>query len=137
MLADFHYASRSQDPVGLLTGDVTQHPRGLVVAVHTGKTKDSACDAKIRYADDPEICVVRAWTAYRTRLVAEHGPQWAAPSTPAFVGIDRWGHIAGGMVPDSVVSAIKRISTLAGLPIRLDRYCASAWPPAQGPRRHR
>ncbi|OKJ52761.1 integrase [Streptomyces sp. CB02261] len=118
VLTGFHYASRSQDPAGLLTGDVILHPRGLVVAVLTGKTKHSVRNAKIRYADDPEICPVRAWTVYRTRLVAEHGPQWADPSTPAFVSIDRWGHVTGGgMVPESVTRAIKRISMRAGVPI--------------------
>lgn len=117
VLTGFHYASRSQDPAGLLTDDVTLHSRGLVVAVLTGKTKHSVRNAKIRYADDPEICPVRAWTAYRTRLVAQHGQRWADPSTPAFVGIDRWGHITGGMVPDSVTRAIKRISNQAGVPI--------------------
>ncbi|AKL71074.1 integrase protein [Streptomyces sp. Mg1] len=116
-LTGFHYASRSQDPAGLLNGDVTLHPRGLVVAVLTGKTKHSVRNAKIPYADEAKICPVRAWTAYRTRLVAEHGPQWTDPSTPAFVGIDQWGHIIGGMGPDSVTRAIKRISTRAGVPI--------------------
>ncbi|MGW3601152.1 hypothetical protein [Streptomyces sp. NPDC005167] len=71
----FHYASRSQDPAGLLTGDVTLHPRGLVIAVLTGKTKHSVRNAKLAYAQDPEVCPVRAWTAYRIRLVAEHGEQ--------------------------------------------------------------
>jgi integrase len=113
----FHYASRSQDPAGLLTGDVTLHPRGLVVDVLTGKTKHSVRKAKIAYADDPEICPVRAYVSYRTRLVAEHGPAWADPSTPAFVSIDRWGHVTGGMVPDSVTRAIKRISHRAEVPL--------------------
>ncbi|MEU8765029.1 integrase [Streptomyces sp. NPDC048659] len=117
VLTGFHYASRSQDPAGLLSGDVTLHPRGLVVAVLTGKTKHSVRNAKIRYADEIEICPVRAYTVYRTRLVAERGPRWADPSTPAFVGIDRWGHVTGGMVPDSVTRAIKRISKRAGVPI--------------------
>ncbi|MFD3719885.1 integrase [Streptomyces sp. NPDC058674] len=117
VLTGFHYASRSQDPAGLLTSDVTLHPRGLVVAVLTGKTKHSVRNAKISYADDPAICPVRAWTAYRTRLVAEQGQRWADPSTPAFVGIDQWGHITGGMGPDSVTRAIKRISARAGVPI--------------------
>ncbi|MDX2966456.1 site-specific integrase [Streptomyces acidiscabies] len=116
-LTGFHYASRSQDPAGLLSGDVTLHPRGLVVAVLTGKTKHSVRNAKIPYSDEIEICPVRAYTAYRTRLVAEHGPRWADPSTPAFVGIDQWGHVTGGMVPDSVTRAIKRISMRAGVPI--------------------
>jgi len=44
---------------------------------------------KICYADGPEICPVRAWTACRTRPVTEHCPRWADPSTPAFVGLDR------------------------------------------------
>ncbi|MEY2275548.1 hypothetical protein [Streptomyces sp. BF23-19] len=42
---------------------------------------------------------------------------WADPSTPAFVGIDRHGHITGGLVPDSVTRAVKRISARAGVPI--------------------
>ncbi|MFJ1544498.1 integrase [Streptomyces sp. NPDC088246] len=117
VLTGFNYASRSQDPAGLRTGDVTLHPQGLVVAVLTGKTKHSVRNAKIRYADDPEICPVRAYAAYRARLVDERGEQWADPSTPAFVGIDRWGHITGGMGPDSVTRAIKRISDRAGVPI--------------------
>ncbi|MFC8956159.1 integrase [Streptomyces sp. NPDC057101] len=117
VLTGFRYASRSQDPAGLLTGDVTLHPRGLLVDILTGKTKHSVRTAKIPYDDDPEICPVRAWTAYRTRLVTEHGARWADPATPAFVSIDRWGHITGGMVPDSVTRAVKRISTRAGVPI--------------------
>ncbi|MFF5039906.1 MULTISPECIES: site-specific integrase [Streptomyces] len=36
---------------------------------------------------------------------------------PAFVGIDRWGHVTGGMGPDSVTRALQRISTRAGVPI--------------------
>ncbi|MFF3843453.1 integrase [Streptomyces sp. NPDC001930] len=117
VLTGFHYASRSQDPAGLLTGDVTLHPRGLLIDVLTGKTKHSVRTAKIPYSDDPDICPVRAYTAYRTRLAAEHDQGWAAPSAPAFVGIDRWGHITGGMVPDSVTRAITRISTRAGVPV--------------------
>lgn len=66
---------------GLLTGDVTLHPRGLLVDVLTGKTKHSVRTAKFPYADDPEICPVPAYGAYRTRLVAEQGQQWAALST--------------------------------------------------------
>ncbi|WP_346010556.1 integrase [Streptomyces sp. SID5910] len=117
VLTGFNYASRSQDPAGLQSGDVTLRPQGLVVAVLTGKTKHSVRNAKIRYAQDPELCPVRAYTAYRARLVAEHGRQWADPSTPAFVGIDQHGHVTGGMVPDSVTRAIKRISKRAGVPI--------------------
>ncbi|WP_432128064.1 integrase [Streptomyces sp. bgisy082] len=117
VLIGFRYASRSQDPAGLLAGDVIPHPRGLLVDILTGKTKHSVRTAKIPYDDEPEICPVRAWSAYRARLVAEHGARWADPATPAFVGIDRWGHITGGMGPDSVTRAIKRISVRAGVPI--------------------
>jgi integrase len=117
VLTGFHYAARAQDPAGLLAGDVALTPRGLVVSVLTGKTKHSVRDAKIPYARDPEICPVRAWTAYRDRLVAEADPRWSAPTAPAFVGVDRWGHVTGGMVSDSVTRAIKRISERAGVPL--------------------
>ncbi|MDX3771673.1 MULTISPECIES: integrase [unclassified Streptomyces] len=117
VLTGFHYASRASEPAGLLTGDVTLHPAGMQIAVLTGKTKHSVRNAKIRYSQDPEVCPVRAWTAYRDRLVAEHGDVWAGPSTSAFVGIDRWGRVTGGMVPDSVTRAIKRISQRAGVPL--------------------
>ncbi|GHI24638.1 hypothetical protein Shyd_69040 [Streptomyces hydrogenans] len=117
VLTGFRYASRSQDPAGLLAGDVALHPHGLLVDILTGKTKHSVRTARVPYDEDPEICPVRAWTAYRTRLIAEHGEQWADPATPAFVGIDRWGRVTGGMVPDSVTRAIKRISARAGVPI--------------------
>ncbi|MFC9817651.1 integrase [Streptomyces virginiae] len=112
-----HYASRSQDPASLQSSDVTLHPRGLVVAVLTGKTKHSVRNAKIGYAQDPEICPVRAYIAYRERLVAEHGTEWTDPSAPAFVGIDQHGHVTGGLVPDSVTRAVKRISARADVPI--------------------
>ncbi|GAA4704302.1 tyrosine-type recombinase/integrase [Streptomyces youssoufiensis] len=117
VLTGFHYASRAQDPAGLLAGDVTAHERGLVVAILTGKTKHSVRTAKIPRAATPEVCPVRAWHAYRTRLAAEADPRWSAASAPAFVGIDRWGRVTGGMVADSVTRAIKRISTRAGVPL--------------------
>ncbi|MET9405792.1 integrase [Streptomyces sp. NPDC002935] len=115
ILTGFHYASRSQDPAGLLSGDVALVSRGLVVSVLTGKTKHSVRDAKINYQDDPEICPVEAWKAYRSRLAAEAEPRWSQPDAPAFVGIDRHGNVTGGMVPDSVTRAVKRISARAGV----------------------
>ncbi|MGW8730535.1 integrase [Streptomyces sp. NPDC055808] len=116
-LTSFHYAGRASEPAGLLVPDVVLRPRGLVVSVLTGKTKHSVRNAKIPYARDPEVCPVCAYVTYRERLVAEHGEQHASPSSPAFVGIDRWGHITGGMGSDSVTRAIKRISQRAGVPI--------------------
>ncbi|CAM5593605.1 integrase [Streptomyces abikoensis] len=117
VLGGFHYASRASEPAGLLTGDVALRPRGLIVSVLTGKTKHSVRNARIAYQQDPEVCPVWAWRHYRERLIAEQGEQWADPSTPAYVGIDRWGHLTGGMGPDSVTRAIKRISARAGIPI--------------------
>jgi integrase len=117
ILTSFHYAARAQDPAGLLAGDVTLHPRGLIVSVLTGKTKHSVRDAKIGYAQDPPACPVRAWITYRERLAAEADPRWSAPDAPAIVGIDRWGNITGGMGPDSITRAISRISVRAGVTI--------------------
>lgn len=113
----FNFASRASEPAGLLAGDITLHPRGMVVSVLTGKTAYSVREAKIPHSQDPEVCPVRAWTAYREQLIADHGQRWVDQSAPAFVGIDRWGHITGGMGPDSVTRAIKRISTRANVPI--------------------
>lgn len=117
ILTGFNFASRASEPAGLLAGDIQLHPRGMVVSVLTGKTAYSVREAKIPYSQDPEVCPVRAWTTYRTQLVTQHGQRWADPSTPAFVGINRWGHITGGMGPDSVTRAVKRISTRAQVPI--------------------
>ncbi|MGC9441954.1 integrase [Streptomyces sp. WG5] len=117
VLTGFHYASRAQDPAGLLAGDVALTPRGLVVSVLTGKTKHSVRDAKINYQQDPEVCPVEAWKAYRARLAADAQPRWSRPDAPAFVGVDRHGNVTGGMVPDSVTRAVKRISTRAGIPL--------------------
>lgn len=115
ILTGFHYAARAQDPAGLLAGDVALHPRGLIVSILTGKTKHSVRDAKILYQKDPEICPVEAWKAYRARLAAEADPKWSAPDAPAFVGIHRSGRVTGGMGPDSITRAIKRISVRAGV----------------------
>ncbi|MGW1872535.1 hypothetical protein [Streptomyces sp. NPDC001975] len=82
ILTGFHYASRSQVPAGLLSGDVALVSRGLVVSVLTGKTKHSVRDAKINYQDDPEICPVEAWKAYRARLAVEAEPRWSEPTAP-------------------------------------------------------
>jgi integrase len=117
VLTGFHYASRAQDPAGLLAGDVAVTPRGLVVSVLTGKTKHSVRDAKINRQSDPEVCPVEAWTAYRERLAVEAAPRWSEPTAPAFVGIDRHGNVTGGMVPDSITRAVKRISVRAGVPL--------------------
>ncbi|MEY9969618.1 hypothetical protein ABIA33_007707 [Streptacidiphilus sp. MAP12-16] len=61
---------------------------------------------------------MRAWTAWRERLLAEGGPQYADPSGPAFHGIDRHGHIHDGIGPDGVTRAITRISQRCGIDIR-------------------
>ncbi|WP_244204182.1 tyrosine-type recombinase/integrase [Streptomyces africanus] len=115
ILTGFHYAARAQDPAGLLAQDVTLHPRGLIVSILTGKTKHSVRDAKILYQKDPEVCPVEAWKAYRERLATEADPKWSAPDAPAFIGIHRSGTVTGGMGPDSVTRAIKRISVRAGV----------------------
>ncbi|WP_309062531.1 hypothetical protein [Streptomyces sp.] len=112
-----HYASRAQDPAGLLLGDVAPTPRGLVVSVLTGRTKHSVRDAKTNYQDDPEVRPVEAWTAYGTRLTAEAPPRWWEPTAPAFVGVDRHGNVTGGMAPDPVTRAIRRTGARAGVPL--------------------
>ncbi|GCD99688.1 hypothetical protein [Embleya hyalina] len=113
ILTGLHYASRAQDPAGLLARDVALHPRGLVVSILTGKTTHSVRGARILRQRDTEVCAVRAWETCRARLAADAAPAWSAPDAPAFVGIDQWGHVTGGMTPDSISRAVKRVSIRA------------------------
>lgn len=115
VLVDFHMAGRSSEPAGLFVPDIVLDRRGLAVDVLTGKTKHSVRNAKIRYQNDPEVCPVRAYVAYRQRLVQEAGPQWAEPGKPAFVRIDRWGNVTGGLTPEGVSRIIKRAAEAAGV----------------------
>jgi integrase len=117
LLTSFGYAARASEPAGLLLRDVAVEPQGLVIEVLTGKTRHSVREAVIPYQAHVEVCPVRAWIAWRTRLEDEHGSQAADPDGPAFRAIDRWGHVGGGMSPDSITRAIKRISARARVPI--------------------
>ncbi|WP_264372979.1 tyrosine-type recombinase/integrase [Streptomyces sp. 3MP-14] len=112
-----HYAARASEPAGLLVSDLTLHERGLVVDVVTGKTRHSVGTARIVRQDDPDLCPVVAWETYRTHLAEEADLRWSAPEAPAWVSIDRWGHVTGGMTPDSITRAIRRASTRAGIRI--------------------
>lgn len=118
ILTSFHFAARASEPAGLLNGDVVLHPRGLRVAVLTGKTKFSVREVAIPYAQDPAMCPVLAWQRWRERLATEGGAQYGDPTDPAFHAIDHWGHVGGAMAPASVTAAITRIAERAGVPIR-------------------
>ncbi|MGW6144309.1 integrase [Streptomyces sp. NPDC055140] len=117
ILTGFHYAERASEPARLLAGDVAVHPRGLAISVPARKTQRSVRSVEIPHSNDTTVCPVRAWSVYRAQLRHLHGDQYDVSSTPAFVGIDRWGNVTGGMCPDSVTRAIKRISARAGVPV--------------------
>lgn len=113
VLTGFHFASRASEVAGLLLADITVHPRGMKVAVVTGKTRRSVRTVPIPYnLDEPEICAVRAWQ----RWAEAYGP--CAATRPAFPRIDRWGNIGSPMAPDSVTAAVARIAQRSGVPIR-------------------
>lgn len=113
ILTGFHFASRASEISGLLLADITIHPRGIKVAVVTGKTKRSVRTVAIPYNnDEPEICAARAWQ----RWLDAYGR--TDPAAPAFPRIDRWGHIGGAMAPDSVTTAVARVAQRSGVPIR-------------------
>ncbi|MGW3400293.1 tyrosine-type recombinase/integrase [Streptomyces zhihengii] len=113
VLTGFHFASRASEVSGLLLADVTVHPRGIKVAVVSGKTRRSVRTVAIPYnSDEPPICAARAWE----RWLQVYGT--SATSRPAFPRIDRWGNIGGAMAPDSVTTAVARVAQRSGVPIR-------------------
>lgn len=113
VLTGFHFASRASEVAGLLLADVTVHPRGIRVAVVTGKTKRSVRTVAIPYNDtDPSLCAARAWQDW----LAAYGA--TDPTAPAFPRIDRWGNIGAAMSADSVTAAVARIAERSGVPIR-------------------
>lgn len=118
VLLTFNVAGRASEPAGLLLGDVTVHPQGLRVAVRTGKTKWSVRQPAVPYTQDPTVCPVRAWVAWREALLIEGGEQYADPADPAFHTIDRWGHVGGAMSPDAVTRAVTRVAERSGVPLR-------------------
>lgn len=113
VLAGFHFASRASEIAGLLLADVTVHPRGIRVAVVTGKTKRSVRTVAIPYNDaEPSLCAARAWQEW----LAAYGA--TDPKAPAFPRIDRWGNVGTAMSADSVTAAVTRIAERSGVPIR-------------------
>ncbi len=113
ILTGFHFASRASEVAGLLIADVTVHPRGMKVAVVTGKTERSVRTVPIPFNhDEPTLCAVRAWM----RWAEAYGT--TDPRRPAFPRIDRWGNIGGPMAPDSVTAAVARIAQRSGGPLR-------------------
>jgi integrase len=113
LLTGFHFASRASEVAGLLLADVTPHPRGIKVAIVTGKTRRSVRTVAIPYNnDEPSICAARAWH----RWAEAYGT--SDPRRPAFPRIDRWGNIGGAMAPDSVTAAVARVAQRSGVPIR-------------------
>jgi integrase len=113
VLAGFHVASRASEVSGLLLADITIHPRGIKVAIVTGKTRRSVRTVAIPHnTAEPAICAARAWE----RWLAVYGA--TEPTAPAFPRIDRWGHIGGAMTPDSITEAVTRIAKRSGVPLR-------------------
>lgn len=113
ILTGFSFASRASEVAGLLLADITEHPRGIKVAVVTGKTKRSVRTVAIPYNnDEPAVCAARAWLSW----LEVYGED--SPSAPAFPRIDRWGHIGGAMTPDSITAAVTRVARRSGVPIR-------------------
>lgn len=113
VLTGFYFASRASEAAGLLLADITVHPRGMKVAVVSGKTKRSVRTVAIPYNnEEPALCAARAWR----RWADAYGV--TDPKAPAFPRIDRWGHVGGAMTPESLTLAISRLADRAGVPIQ-------------------
>lgn len=117
VLLSFHVAGRASEPAGLLAGDVVAHDRGLRVSIVVGKTSGSVRDVAVPYANDPVVCPVRAYLAWRAAL-EESDPRFTDPRDPAFHAVDRWGRVGSAMSPDAVTAAVARAAERSGIPIR-------------------
>lgn len=110
-LMEFAIAGRASEVAALDVPDIVLAADGL--EVHVPSVKDRpARDVEVDYADDPELCPVRAWQAWQEAARLVDGP--------AFRSVDQWGHLGTRRLsPDAVRLAITRAGVQAGVDVKL------------------
>lgn len=110
-LMEFAIAGRAAEVAALDVVDIVQAPDGLEVHVPSIKGRP-ARDVEVDYADDPDLCPVRAWMAWKQAAALTDGA--------AFRSVDQWGNLGTRrMSPDAVRLAVTRAAVQGGVPVKL------------------
>lgn len=110
-LMEFGIAGRAAEVAALNVTDIRLAEGGLEVHVPGVKGRPDR-DVEVDYADDPELCAVRAWLAWKEAAGIEQGP--------AFLPVDQWGHLGTARMSASAVRlAITRTAARAGVEVKL------------------
>ncbi|MER6603931.1 tyrosine-type recombinase/integrase [Streptomyces parvus] len=117
-LMEFGIAGRAAEVSALDVTDIQVVSAGLEVHVPGVKGRPDR-DVEVDYADDPELCAVRAWIAWKDAAGLESGP--------AFRPVDQWGHIGTArMSPNAVRLAITRAAAHGGVDAKLTGHSMRA-----------
>ncbi|AEA28807.1 integrase family protein (plasmid) [Pseudonocardia dioxanivorans CB1190] len=135
ILIGFAGALRRSELAALTLADLVLDTDGLRVFIAASKTDPTGTGHTrgLAYGTHPDTCPVRAWQAWLHHRHPSHpshpsqpvpdrgGHPAPAPPTPragsAFVGIDRWGHLATRGLSDRAIAAIiSDRARAAGLP---------------------
>lgn len=110
-LLEFAVAGRASEVAALDVTDIVLASDGL--EVHVPSVKDRpARDVEVDYANDPDVCPVRAWQAWKEAAQLTEGP--------AFRSVDQWGNLGTRRLsPDAVRLAVTRAGAQAGVRVKL------------------
>ncbi|MEV5131038.1 tyrosine-type recombinase/integrase [Streptomyces sp. NPDC053705] len=110
-LMEFGIAGRAAEVAALDVADITLADGGLEVHVPGVKGRPDR-DVEVDYADDPDLCAVRAWQAWKEAAALDQGP--------AFRPVDQWGHLGTTrMSANAVRLAVTRSAARAGVEVKL------------------
>lgn len=117
-LTAFFIAGRSAEVAALNVAHFVLESEGLRVKVPSVKGRPSRKVA-IAYGSTPDACPVRAWLTWKAAAGLTSGP--------AFLPIDRWGHMGEQRLsPAACRDVISRRAARAGVEVRLTGHSARA-----------
>lgn len=110
-LMEFGIAGRAAEVAALDAVDIKLAEGGLEVHVPGVKGRPDR-DVEVDYADNPDLCAVRAWQAWKEAAGIEQGP--------AFRSVDQWGHLGTARLSANAVRlAVTRSAARAGVEVKL------------------
>jgi integrase len=117
-LLAFGIAGRSAEVAALTAEGIVLSSKGLEVHVPSVKGRP-ARDVVVAYGKSPDTCPVRSWLTWQSAAGVSSGP--------AFVAIDKWGHLGTGhLAPEACREVIARSAERAGIAVRLTGHSMRA-----------